>query len=940
MKDESKGAAGVETRDKPAPVTPESEPRNVIEVTTSPGSQAKRDATEPVTSRETPTTSEASGTASRSLSSEAVAPSGARPAGETSIPDAVAPAEASPQTSSLPKSPPIQETSRGRDVSAPAPATVFKSERQVTDERGIAPFRNAPQVANRARLDATPARPLGTAKAKDSKSVPLPPGASALRSSNVLPPGVTKPGPAPTAPQGSAHARALGGPARPVAASGPRFDTRNVFDPVQIRLDAKTCRDLTRASKKEWLLTNGLGGYSMSTVSGLNTRRWHGLLVAAMRPPVGRAVVLSKMDETLTLASGPVALDTNFYPGVVHPRGFEHIESFSLYPFPSVVFSGPGWRLEKSIYLVHGENTVVITYKMLPANRPRRADRKGKAARPAGGAGAGDADASRKEDEVEPLASLKLRVRPLFAFRAASELSLENDRIQRTFGIRAMDAGGSVVRCAPYPEWEPVYLVSPDADFVENPDWYKNVEYPQERYRGLDYREDLWSYGYYESKLQVNEALTVVCTLHSPEKRTVGWPVEREIERRAQVMLQIADDKPFARRLGLAAEQFLVRRERELVSVVAGYPWMNDSSRDTMIALPGLLLVTGRFREAKAILRTYARALDRGMLPNRLPEGSERPEFGSVDATLWFFVAIFRYLQYTGDFDFVKTELRIPMLETVRYYGEGSRAGIRVDADGMLRCGEPGRSLTWMDARVGEQPVTQRAGKPVEVNALWYNALRIMERLAERFSIPSDMARFGRMAEKIEDNFLPVFWNQAAGCLYDVVDYAGPDTAIRPNQILAVSLPFPLLDSESAQSVVRVVTEKLLAPMGLRSLETSHGEFRGVYDGDPKQRDAALHQGSVWGWWMGPYLSALVKANGAVGRIEAAKLLRPFEQHLLEDGLGHVSEIFWGNAPHWPRGCPAHAPALAEILRAYHEDVLGKNPGRHPGVHEPSLRPR
>jgi predicted glycogen debranching enzyme len=383
-----------------------------------------------------------------------------------------------------------------------------------------------------------------------------------------------------------------------------------------------------------------------------------------------------------------------------------------------------------------------------------------------------------------------------------------------------------------------------------------------------------------------------------------------------------------------------VRRERDLASIVAGYPWMSDHARDTMIALPGLLLVNGREREAKSILRTYARALDRGMLPNRVPEGGERPEFGSVDATLWLFIAVFKYLQYTGDFDFVKTELRIPMLEIVRYYTEGARYGIRVDSDGMLRCGEPGSALTWMDERIGDQPVTPRAGKPVEINALWYNALRIMERLAERFSIPSDMARFGRMADRIEDVFLPTYWNERAGCLYDRVDYDGPDDAIRPNQILAVSLPFPLLDSESAQKVVRVVSEKLVAPMGLRTLDPEHPEYKGMYDGDRRQRRSATHQGTAWGWLMGQFISALVKAYAGTGRVEAAKLLKPFEQHLFEDGLGQVSEMFWGNAPHWPRGVPAHAAAVAEILRAYHEDVLGKNPGRHPGVHEPALRLR
>jgi predicted glycogen debranching enzyme len=786
----------------------------------------------------------------------------------------------------------------------------------------------------------------------------------------------------------TAAARARGGMARPAPTPGIKLELRTAFETMQIRLDGRLCRDLTRSSKKEWLLTNGLGGYAMSTLSGLNTRRYHGLLVAAMRPPVGRAVVLSKMDETLQMRGGPVALDTSFYPGVVHPRGFEYIEKFILYPFPTVVFSGPGWRLEKTIHLVHGENTVVSSYKMLPPLRPNRPDKRRRkrqlppGAGPRSGsdesdplvgsppdataprdAGAGDSrdaggrdaslvgeggpgasrsspDSRAVEIDVRPLASLRLRVRPLFAFREAGELTQENDRIQGAVTTRPHGQGGAIVSLTPYPEWEPVYLVCPDAGFVESPDWYKNVEYPQERYRGLEYREDLWTYGYFETELRPGQSFSVACTLHHPDKRVPGWPIEREIERRSRVLVQLPDDKPFTMRLGLAAEQFVIRRERDLASLVAGYPWLADSSRDTMISLPGLLLVTGRYREAKSILRTYARALDRGMLPNKLPEGSERPEFGSVDATLWFFIAVFKYLQYTGDFEFVKTELRIPMLEIVRYYTEGARYGIRIDGDGMLRCGEPGRALTWMDARIGDQPVTPRAGKRVDVNALWYNALRIMERLAERFSIPHDMARFGSMAERIEDAFHPTFWNASIGCLNDGVDFGGPDGSIRPNQVLAVSLPFPLLDSESAQSVVRVVGEKLLTPLGLRSLDADHPDYKGVYDGDVKQRHAATHQGSAWAWLIGQYVSALVKANGGSGRVEAAKVLRPFEHHLTEDCLGQISEIFWGNAPHWPRGCPAHAPAVAEIFRAYYEDVLGKSPGRQTGVPEPTLRPR
>jgi predicted glycogen debranching enzyme len=341
--------------------------------------------------------------------------------------------------------------------------------------------------------------------------------------------------------------------------------------------------------------------------------------------------------------------------------------------------------------------------------------------------------------------------------------------------------------------------------------------------------------------------------------------------------------------------------------------------------------VTGRFREAKSILRSYARALDRGLLPNRFPDTMSRAEFDSVDATLWFFVAIFKYLQYTGDFEFVKTELRIPLLEIMRYLEEGTRFGIRVDdRDGLLSCGEPGLALTWMDARVDEKSLTPRNGKPVEVNALWYNALKLMERLAERFSIPNDMARFARRAEQVEDNFLSTFWNDRRGCLYDVVQGNDKDPAVRPNQILALSLPFPLLDSESAETMVNLVGQRLLVPMGLRSLEPGHVDYQGEYDGSRSDRGRARHQGSAWTWLLGAYVTALVKAKGAEARVEAGRLLQAAEKHLSQDGLGQVSEISWGDAPHWPRGAPAHATAVAELLRAYYEDILGKNPALRP----------
>jgi predicted glycogen debranching enzyme len=726
----------------------------------------------------------------------------------------------------------------------------------------------------------------------------------------------------------SAHQRALGSGAVPVPPPPAKRTRPAAFDPVQIRVPEEECRDLARAAKKEWLLANGVGGYAMSTIVGLNTRREHGLLVAALNEPIGRAVVLAKMEETVQVPGASRALDTTYYPGVVHPRGFELCAAFSLYPFPTFVFAGRRWRIEKRVALVHGENTVVVTYRFLPPRPARRGQ-------PTLAEAAADGEEGRA-----PLDRVTLRVRPLFAFRGQRDLAEANERIQKSCGIRPLPNGGAVVRCTPYTEWDPVYLVCPDAGFVEAADWYKRVEYPQDRYRGLEFSEDLWSYGYYEAEIELGQTLTVTTTLHPPETHASHWSEAREVERLVQVMSRASDETPFARRLALAADQFVVRRQRDIPAVVAGYPFLADHVRDTLVALTGLTLVTGRFRDAKAILRAHARALERGLLPKRFPDGSTRPEYGSVDASLWFFIAIFKYLQYTGDFDFVRTEMRIPMLETMRYFEEGTRFGIRVDRDGLLTCGEPGLALTWMDARVGNHPINRRAGKPVEVNALWYNALKVMERLAERFSIPNDMARFARRAEQVEAHFLDAFWNPSTGCLNDVVDVQGSDEAIRPNQILAVALPFPLLDSESAESVVRVVIERLLTPLGLRTLDPGHPEYRGSYEGGEEDRQRASYQGTSWTWLLGPCISALVKARGGPGREQAVRLLEPVQRHLQDDGLGQLSELSWGNPPHWPRGCIAHAAAVGEVLRAYHEDILGRNPGTRPGLSSPSLRKR
>ncbi len=729
------------------------------------------------------------------------------------------------------------------------------------------------------------------------------------------------------------------------ASAEPMRGRGDAFEPIQIRIAAEECRDLTRAAKKEWLLANGIGGFCASTVVGLNTRREHGLLVAPIGGGVGRAVVLSKMKETVHVPGATRSIDTSFYPGVVHPRGYELCTGFTRYPLPTFTFQGRRWHLERRVSLVHGEHAVVVRYRLLSPDEaprietsrvatdtehvestgaPRERGAHGKRRR--GKRAAKSMEPSHAASDA-PVDRVLLRVRPQFAFRPLHTLAQKNGYIQRNISIRELGAHGSVMRCTPYPDWDPVYLVCDEARFAEQHDWYKSVEYPKDRYRGLEFTEDLFSYGSFECELEIGATMSVKCTLRAPETRTSPWTERQEIERLSRVMVSAPDDTPFARRLVLAADQFVVHRERDVPSVITGYPFICDYARDTLIGMPGLMLIPGRFREAKAVLRAYARALDGGLLPDRVDEG-ERPHYGGVDATLWFYVAIFKYLQYTADFDFIRTELRIPMLETVRYFEEGTRCGVRVDDDGFLRCGEAGQAPTWMDARVDGKPVTPRDGKPVEVNALWYNALRVLERVAERFSIPNDVARFSERARRVESGFHALFWNAAKGCLNDVVHRAGVDDSVRPNQLLAITLPFPLLDSESAESVLRVVRERLLVPRGLRTLDPEHPAYRGAYEGSDAERHYAAHQGTAWTWLFGSYLTALTKVRGAEGRAEAARLLEPLEHHLLSDGLGQLSELSWGNPPHWPRGNMAQATAVAEVLRAYHEDVLGRAPGQ------------
>jgi len=620
--------------------------------------------------------------------------------------------------------------------------------------------------------------------------------------------------------------------------------------------------NLDIALRREWLETNGLGGFASSTIAGLNTRRYHGLLIAATKPPVGRMLLLSKLEETLVVDGRRHDLSANRYPGVVHPQGHLLLKEFRQEPFPVFVYEIEGLELEKSVFMVHGENTSVIHYVV-------RA--------PAGAIPA----------------ACTLELRPLIAFRDYHATTHENGALDPRF-----ESDGDSVKLTPYAGLPSLYLNHSGADIQPAGFWFRNFEYDRERERGLDFREDLFN------------PLVLVFDLHRDASASVAASTER---RPAHVTAPTPSSGPPLER---SADQFIVARSSQ-TTVIAGYHWFGDWGRDTMIALPGLTLATRRYDLAKSILLAFAGYVDRGMLPNRFPDAGETPEYNTVDATLWFFEAVRALLACTGDYDFVRANLYSVLSDIVSWHERGTRYGIRVDSDGLLHAGEPGVQLTWMDAKIGDWVVTPRQGKPVEIQALWYNALRVIEDLARRYGHAADSHHYREMADRARDSFAPLFWNETAGCLYDVVDGDARDAAIRPNQIFAVSLFHKMLPPDKARAVVDAVERHLLTPYGLRTLAPGDPRYRGRYEGDPASRDSAYHQGTVWPWLIGPFVDAYLHVHG-----QAPPCLDELQRYAAEEGLGQVPEVFDGDPPHRAGGCIAQAWSVAELLRAMRELTL------------------
>jgi predicted glycogen debranching enzyme len=654
---------------------------------------------------------------------------------------------------------------------------------------------------------------------------------------------------------------------------------------MSIIFDRTISQNFDEVIRREWLETNGLGGWASSTIAGAHTRRYHGLLVAATHPPVGRMVLLSELDETIALGNQRFELGCNRYPNVVHPRGFEYLQSFEKDLFPVFEYEvEDGVRLRKTIAAVNGENTTLVLYEVLRAP-----------------------------------AAFSFALRPFVAYRDYHSMTHANEAIRREVKFE-----NGTFRVQPYDGVPELFIAIPGATFEAQPDWYRNFEYSLEQYRGLDYREDLFTHGVFKVNLQGGDKLGVIISTSNPAGRDAFKLFTTEKRRREALLDSPSSKDEFSKILTLAADQFVVKRGEDLKTLIAGYHWFSDWGRDTMISLPGICLVTGRFDDAKKILRAFAQSTSQGMLPNRFPDAGEQPEYNTVDATLWFFVAIYKYLQASGDEKFVRDELMPILRDIIAWHDRGTRYRIHVDTDGLLYAGEPGVQLTWMDAKVGDWVVTPRQGKAVEINALWCNALMIFAELSKRFGNAPEAKQFLQRAVQVKERFVEAFWNEKAGYLYDYVDGEHKDAALRPNQIFALSLPFPLLEGEKAKKVLSIVEEKLYTPVGLRSLAADDPSYRPRYGGDQWSRDSAYHQGTVWSWLLGPMMTAIIRVEGEAGKPRAKKLLANIKPHLSDAGLGTISEIFDAEPPHSPRGCMAQAWGVAEILRAYVEDVMAE----------------
>lgn len=666
---------------------------------------------------------------------------------------------------------------------------------------------------------------------------------------------------------------------------------------------------------REWLETNGIGGYACGTVINCNSRRYHALLCAATQPPLGRHVLVNKVDETLLINDRVFDLGCNQFPGALVPQGFKYLKEFRCDPLPTWIYEVPAehcglsqsLQIEKVLWMPHGYNQTFLRYSL------------------------------RSSQEIGE-GVLTLRVRPFVSGRDYHHVHRRNEDFDAALHFSSNAAGGREFTLKPYESCPPIRFAY-DGEFEADGHWYLNFQYEAERERGLDWEEDCWSPGEFVWNLSTKRCALVsfasdpLCIAGMEKPADARW-MDKEVGRRATLALQFSalpeEYSHTAARLAVAADQFIVRREKDkLHTVIAGYPWFSDWGRDTMIALPGLCLTTQRYYEAASILLNFSKHVSQGMIPNRFPDVGEEPDYNTFDATLWFFHAVAEYFKKTHDQKTLRA-IYPALVECLQWHLKGTRFGIQADPDdGLLRGGDGSTQLTWMDAKVGDTVFTPRGGKPVEIQALWYNALCELGAFAKLFDDPKTQSLCEEWSEKAKHHFASRFWNAAANCLHDVVDCDNHDQSVRPNQIFAVSLPHSLLGAEQEYSVVETVQRELLTPYGLRSLDQRHSNYRGIYSGDQWSRDSAYHQGTVWTWPIGAFFTAYLKVHGyqTEAKSQVWEWLQPLIAHLDEACVCSIGEIFDGNEPHTPRGCFAQAWSVSEVLRVL-VDKLAIEPGQ------------
>ncbi len=633
------------------------------------------------------------------------------------------------------------------------------------------------------------------------------------------------------------------------------------------------------SQRREYLLTNGLGGYAAQSILGCNTRRYHGLLVAAMKPPVDRRVLLSHLEEALIVGNRRIFLTTTEYRDGFFPGGYRNLSDFRLDPLPMWRWNVEGVEITKRLVMVHGHNAVVVHYEL-------------------------SGEVADKQFVVAPFVAM----RNFHHLRGSRhDLHPQSQAEQRQWQL-PVDPGAHLV------------LKSDAGELHHEPVWYNHLYYRLEAERKQDDWEDLLRLGNYRYDLSQGGEFSVSAWVdNGPPPPAFAAARQAELQRREDLLRKAGADGLRDSALVSAADQFIVARRHghhQLTSIIAGYPWFADWSRDTMISLPGLCLATGRQDRAKEILHLFAGLVDHGMLPNRFEESNADLHYNTVDAALWFIQAVAAYMTVEpDDEEFFRQSLWPAISGIINHYTRGTRFNIHADKDGLVIAGGPETQLTWMDAKNGDVVFTPRHGKAVEINAMWVSALYLCSGWADKYelSAPSIVAR----RKEVRAAFNKLFWNADCGCLYDCIIDGDPDGRIRPNQLLAVSLPHAPVDGERARSIVDVCRNKLLTPVGLRTLSPDSPEYQSHYHGNWFERDSCYHQGTVWPWLLGPYIDALMTSSEmpSLAHAEAQRVMED-ALHALDDGtLGSIGEIFDADPPHIAHGCFAQAWSVAEILR-------------------------